>query len=91
MRCGPSGSVWVDSAMDLDAMKNRTWSSLRHGDHFMDPSIKAEFKIHGEEAFTYEVLEKLDDDVMPMALRDLLKERKLYWTAQLSARKIWPA
>jgi len=90
VRCQATGSIWVDSAMDLEAAKNRTWSSLRHGDTQIDKTILVEFQAHGQEAFRYEILEKLDDDVMPMALRDLLKERKLQWLAQLGARTLWP-
>jgi len=90
MRCHATGNVWVDSAMDLGAAENRTWSSLRHGDVHIDESIAAEFQTHGREAFTFEILEKLDEDVVPMALRDLLKERRLHWLAQLGARKLSP-
>jgi hypothetical protein len=90
VRCHVTGGVWVGSAMDLAAMENRTWSALRFGDAQMDKSIVLEFSKHGREAFTYEILEELDQDVMPMAMRDLLKERKLHWQAQLRAGTLWP-
>jgi hypothetical protein len=90
VRCRATGTVWVDSAMDLDAAENRTWFVLRNGDAQIDKSIAVEFQTHGREAFTYEILEKLDDDVMPLAIRDLLRERKLHWLAQLGARKLSP-
>ena len=90
MRCRATGSVWVDSWTDLNAAENRTWFLLRNGDAQIDKSIAAEFQLFGQEAFTYEVLETLDDDVVPMAVRDLLKERKLDWMAQLGARTLWP-
>jgi hypothetical protein len=91
VRCRPTGSVWVDSWTDLKAAENRTWFLLRNGDVQLDKSIQAEFQLHGQEAFSYEVLETLDEDVAPMAMRDLLKERKLYWMVQLRARTLWPA
>jgi hypothetical protein len=90
MRCTPTGSVWVDSAMDLDAVENRTWFQLRYGDTHIDKSILTEFRTHGRESFTFEILEKLDEDVVAVALADLLKERKLHWLAQLGARKLSP-
>jgi hypothetical protein len=75
--------------MDLEAAQNRIWFSLRAGgDAQMDKSIVAEYQTHGRDAFTYEILEKLDDDIQRIALRDLLKERKLHWLAQLQARKL---
>lgn len=77
--------------MDLDAAHNRIWMSLRHGGEVqMEKSILADFRQHGEETFRYEILEKLDDDVAPMAIRDQLKEKKLHWLAQLGAKNIWP-
>jgi hypothetical protein len=90
VRCSATGSVWVDSAMDLEAAENRIWFSLRLGDVHADKSILAEFRTHGRDAFSYEVLEKLDDDVAAMSLRDLLKERKLHWMKHLDAGKISP-
>jgi hypothetical protein len=90
VRCQPTGSVWVDSAMDLRAAENRTWASLRLGDVHAEPTLVAEFQEHGRDAFTFEILEQLDDDVTPMALRDLLKEKKLHWLERLTARKLSP-
>jgi hypothetical protein len=90
IRCNTTGSVWVESALDLDAAENRTWFSLRHADRQLDQSIAAEFQTQGRDAFTYEVLEKLDDDIAQMALKDLLKEKKLQWMAKLGAGKLWP-
>ncbi len=76
--------------MDLRAAENRTWASLRLADVHAEATLIAEFKEHGRDAFTFEVLEKLDDDVAAMSLRDLLKEKKLHWLGQLSARKLSP-
>jgi len=88
VRCHVTGNVWVDSAMDLEAAENRTWFFLRNGDTQMDQLVKVEFQIHGREGFTYEILEKLAEDIAPMAIRDLLKEKKVHWLAQLGARKL---
>jgi hypothetical protein len=90
VRCSATGSVWVDSAMDLDASENRTWFALKLGDRFMDPEIVVEFQAYGRDAFSFEILEKLDDDVAAMAVRDLLKEKKVEWVGRLGARKLSP-
>jgi hypothetical protein len=90
VRCQPTGSVWVDSAMDLRAAENRTWASLRLSDVHAEPTLVTEFREHGRDAFTFEILETLDDDVAPMSLRDLLKEKKLDWLDRLKARKLSP-
>ena len=90
IRCAATGTVWVDSALDLDTAENRTWFFLKNRDTQIDRSVLAEFEAHGRESFSFEILEKLDDDVVPLALKGLLKERKLHWLAQLNARKLTP-
>ena len=39
----------------------------------------------GEEAFAYEVLEILDDDVSTLLLKDVLLERQKHWEEKLGA------
>ncbi|SRR5579883_654825 len=90
IRCTATGDVWVDSAMDLPAAENRIWFALKMGDRFTEQTLVAEFTKLGREAFTFEVLEKLDEDVADLNLRDLLKQKKLFWIEKLSARKITP-
>jgi len=91
VRCLATGTVWVDHAMDLDAAEKRTSFVLPLGDRFLDQEIFAEFRAHGAESFRYEILEKFDEDLSPLALRDLLKQRKLHWLGQLNARSLSPA
>lgn len=76
--------------MDLEAAENRMWFSLRHGGAHVEKTILLEFQRHGRELFSYEILEKFEDDVTPLGLRDLLKERKLHWLARLGAQKLSP-
>ena len=87
VRCRATGHVWVGAFPDLYAMQNRHWFSLRMGGH-RDPQLQQEWNTHGEQAFEFEVLEKLDEDVSPMAISDLLKEKKLSWAAKLGARTL---
>ena len=84
IRCLASGRAWVGAALDLNAAKNRTWFALRQGQH-RDRALQAEWNTHGEAAFQYDVLEKLKDDVVPMAVADLLKETLRDWAARLGA------
>jgi hypothetical protein len=87
VRCTANGNQWVDSTMNLEAAKNGAWFSLRHGS-YRDKVLQAEWNAYGEQAFEYEILERLDDDVSPLALADLLKEKKRHWTTQLGARPV---
>jgi hypothetical protein len=87
VRCTATAQVWVGSALNLDSTRNRFWFCLRHGSH-PDQSLQNEWNAHGEEAFQYETLDTLDDDVLPMAIKDLLKEKKCHWIARLGAREV---
>jgi hypothetical protein len=55
-----------------------------------DAGLLAEWQAHGEDAFTYEVLEELDPDVTPMLLRDTLQAKQAEWAAREHARTLLP-
>lgn len=84
VRCIASGQVWVGSSRNLDATRNGIWFGLRNGSH-RDIALQREWNAQGEAAFRYEVLEKLDEDVIPMAVSDLLAGTKKHWMTRLNA------
>jgi hypothetical protein len=87
VRCRPTGDVWVGSSMNLDATRNGVWFALRHGSH-LDKGLQSVWNAQGEPEFEYEILEQLDEEVSPLAVRDLLKERKAHWLAQFGAHPL---
>jgi hypothetical protein len=87
LRCAATARVWVGATPNLDAARNRLWFSLEHGAH-SDPVLQNDWNTHGEPSFYFEIMEKLKDDVSPLAIGDLLKEKKLHWQEQLSARPL---
>ena len=87
VRCTATGRIWVGSSRNLDATKNGSWFSLRNGSH-LDKSLQSEWNAHGEDTFQYEILEKLEDGVSPLAVADLLKEKRSYWIVRLRARPL---
>jgi hypothetical protein len=89
VRCTVTGHVWVGTSRNLDATRNGTWFSLRIGGH-RDKSLQQEWNMHGEPAFDYEILEKLEDDVHPLAAADLLKEKGKQWVTKMSANPLLP-
>lgn len=89
LRFADDGPAWVDSTPDLDAAKNGLLFALRHRVH-RNKELQAEWDAQGEGAFRYEVLEKLEDDLAPMAWRDLLKDKKRSWLEKLGARPVFP-
>jgi hypothetical protein len=84
VRCSAVEQVWVGSSLNLDATRNSLWFRFRLGGR-QYPDLQQAWNEHGESAFTYEVLEMLKDDVLPMAVRDLLKEKLNAWAGKLQA------
>jgi hypothetical protein len=89
VRFADDGPVFVDAVPDLDAARNGLLFALRIGAH-RNHELQAEWNAHGESSFRYEVLEKLEDNLAPMAWRDLLKDKKKEWIARLGARPVTP-
>jgi len=87
VRCMATGRVWVNSSRNLDATRTGLWFMLRNGSH-INRALQAEWNAQGEETFQYEVLEKLADDLTPMAASDLLKEKRRYWLGRLEAQTL---
>ena len=88
LRSAATGRIWVGSSPNLDATRNGSWFSLRNGSH-RDQALQDEWTTHGETAFQFEVLEKLDDDLSPMEVADRLKEERLHWIALLKALPLY--
>jgi hypothetical protein len=89
LRFSEAGPVFADAVPDLDAVRNSLLFTLRIGAH-PNKQLQSEWNSHGEAAFHFEVLEKLEDDLAPMAWRDLLKEKKKEWLEKLGAIPITP-
>lgn len=87
VRCAVTSHVWVDSSPNLDGAKNSAWFQLHAGNH-CDKTLQNEWNTHGENAFQFEILETLDEDVILLAVPDLLKEKRSKWTAKLGAKAV---
>ncbi len=84
VRCSPTAAVWVGVARNLNAARNACWFSLRMHAHRV-ASLQAAWDVHGEGAFTFDVLENLDEDTHALAVNDTLKALKSSWVARLAA------
>jgi len=84
VRCEPAGQTWVGRSTHLDTEQNSLWFQLNAGS-VAKAALQQAWKQHGAEAFQYEVLETFKDDVVPLTLRDLFKEREKAWADQLGA------
>lgn len=85
VRC--PGAVWVSASRNIDSQQNSTWFGLRTGGH-PNKAMQAAWKAHGADAFSFEVLERVEDETLtPMGLADLVKAREAHWRAELGAAK----
>ena len=87
VRCAPSGEVWTAGSRNVDAQQNSLWFSMRNGSHINRPMQEA-WTAHGESAFSFEVLERVDDEALtPQGVLDRLKVRQQHWLETLGAKK----
>ena len=87
VRCLATGEVWVAGSRNIDAQQNGLWFGLKTGGCFNRP-MQAAWTAHGEAAFAFEVLERIDDeDLTPLGRADLIKARERHWLAALGAMK----
>lgn len=86
VRCPASGEVWVGSSTHIDTARNSLWAQLRGGSFLMNKHLQDAWTRHGGgDAFQFEILETLDDDIPALSLPDVLRERRSHWAAQLNA------
>lgn len=89
LRSAASPRVWVGASRNLDAEEGRLRFFLRQGQH-RDAALQQEYARDGEAAFTFEVLERLDEDLPALIVPDTLKARTARWAADLGARILLP-
>lgn len=87
VRCKATGEVWAGRAPDLGTIQNRLWFTLRQGAN-PHRDLQAAWLAHGAEAFIFERVERLDDDIPAISYERVLKERLAYWCATLGAAAI---
>jgi hypothetical protein len=87
IRCAASGEIWVGQTLDLDKVWNRTDFTLR-GAANPHRVLQAAWKAHGAGAFSFEALERLEDEPLEFARQSQLNERTAVWRAKLGAERI---
>jgi hypothetical protein len=87
VRCQTSDEVWIGGAPDLSKIQNRLWFTLRQGTN-MHPSVQSAWNAHGSEAFSFEIVERLDEESVGYVRNRVMKERLAWWAEQLRAVRI---
>jgi len=90
LRCGPSGEVWIGYAADMEKIRNRLDFTLRSG-ATPHRSLLEACRVHGVDAFAFEVLEVRDseEEGEPGFARDAWRKARLaHWRERLGAISI---
>lgn len=87
VRCGPTGEAWVGQSRNIDAQKTGLWFALNAGS-YPNRDVQAAWKTHGEAAFAFEPLERLEPEPMAYVLNARLKDRLAHWMATLNAARL---
>lgn len=87
VRCAPSGQIWVGRAPDLSTIQNRLWFTLRLGRN-THRSLQEAWNAYGVETFSFEVVERLEDEETGHVRDRMLKDRLLRWADKLGAIRI---
>jgi hypothetical protein len=87
IRCAASGQVWVGRSRHLNTAQNGIWFALRTGAH-LHKGLQAAWNAHGEAAFAYEIAEEFDEDLSPLLLNDMFREREKHWAKEWGASTV---
>jgi hypothetical protein len=71
------GRTWVDSSPNLDAGQKSQFFQQRQRLH-RNKELQAEWNAHGEESFSFEVLEKLPEETSSLNLRDVCRNASCF-------------
>jgi len=87
VRSEGSGQVWVGQTLNLETVQNRIWFSLRAGGH-ANADLQCAWTAHGGNDFTFEALERLEDEELAYIRDKLLREREIHWRAMLNGLSV---
>lgn len=87
--CTATGERWIAASQNLDKQQNSLWFTLKLGSH-TNRALQTAWKTHGEEAFSYEILDTLDDDPAADAqtIRADLKAMEELWREKFGAKTV---
>ncbi len=87
VRCLLSDQIWVGAAPDLSTIQNRLWFTLRHGSN-AHRSLQDAWNVYGVDAFTFEVMERLEDEDIGYVRDRMMNDSLARWTDELEAVRI---
>lgn len=86
VRCEATGESWVGGAPDLSTIWRRLSFTLGQG-ICPHSSLQAAWRAHGRDSFSFEELERVDEELDYVRDR-VLKQRREHWCTVLGGRAI---
>lgn len=87
IRCTATEEVWVGATLTPATVQTQLWFGLRLGS-CPQRDLQAAWREHGEQAFSFQILEVRDEAQATLMLDAWLKHRAAEWRAQLGAKRI---
>jgi hypothetical protein len=85
--CHASGLRWLGRATDLRTVQNRLWFTLRQGS-YPHRALQAAWNEHGPDAFSLDVIERIEDEAVTYVRDGILKDRLSHWCSTFGADAI---
>ena len=85
--CQASGQRWIGRALDLSTVQNRLWFTLRQGS-YGHRALQAAWNQHGPDAFSLDIIERLEDETMARVRDAILRDRLSHWRSSFGADAI---
>lgn len=82
--CRATGEAWVGESRHVDTQQNGLWFTLKLGS-CRHAALQSAWKLHGEDEFRFEELERLRADYPEIGRKDELRRRSALWRARLGA------
>ena len=87
LRCPAADGLWIGRAPDISTIERRIRFTLRSGGS-AQRDLQAAFAAHGDDALSFEVLERLEPDADGPVPEFLLRSRHEAWLARLGGKRI---
>jgi hypothetical protein len=85
--CHASDLRWIGRAPNLSTVQNRLWFTLGQGSH-PHQALQAAWNQHGPNAFSLDIIERLEDVTMAYVRDAILRDRLSHWCSTFGADAI---
>ena len=85
--CHASGQRWIGRAPDLGTIQTRLWFTLRRGS-CAHRALQAAWNQHGPDAFSLDIIERIEDEALAYVRDGILKDRLSHWCSTFGADPI---